>query len=495
MNGFPKRFMWGISMAAFQYEMGASKRSLDPNSDWYVWLHDGKNLESKIVSGDMPEHGPGYWDLYKVDHGWAEWLGLNSWCTNPDWSRVFPKSTREVKVSVASDDEGIKDVEVSESSLRKLDTLANRQAVKHYGEIFRDLKERGMKLILNLYHWPLPTWIHNPVAARDTRLKKGPRGWFEEDTVVEFTKFAAYIAWKFLDVVDMWSTMNEPSVIWNVGYLSERFPPGLIDQDAAGRVAFNLAQAHARAYDQIKRKAGKKAKVGIIYATCPSEPLTDSEEDKRAAEACDDVFTRWFFKAIMDGVVKKGFTGEEVERRDMRNKADWIGVNYYSRNVVKHTDQPPYFQTLSNYGFACQPASKSAAGRPTTETGWEIYPEGIREALNLYRGYGKPLIVAENGVADYKDKCRTWYIVSHLHNVLKAIKEDGLNVAGYLHWSLIDNLEWVSGFSKRFGLIYVDMNTKKRYPRPSAYVYRDIIRNNAIPEYLSEYANYPNILV
>ncbi|MEM2929713.1 MAG: family 1 glycosylhydrolase, partial [Thermoproteota archaeon] len=131
MNGFPKRFMWGISMAAFQYEMGASKRSLDPNSDWYVWLHDGKNLESKIVSGDMPEHGPGYWDLYKVDHGWAEWLGLNSWRTNPDWSRVFPKSTREVKVSVASDDEGIKDVEVSESSLRKLDTLANRQAVKH----------------------------------------------------------------------------------------------------------------------------------------------------------------------------------------------------------------------------------------------------------------------------------------------------------------------------------------------------------------------------
>jgi len=487
--------MWGISMAAFQYEMGASKESLDLNSDWYVWLHDEKNIQAKTVSGDLPEQGPGYWDLYKIDHGWAEWLGLNTWRTNPDWSRVFPQSTRGVNVSIVSDEEGIKDVEVSETNLRKLDALANKQAVKHYREIFRDVKKREMKLILNLYHWPLPAWIHNPIIVRETRLKEGPRGWFDEETVIEFSKFAAYVAWKFRDIVDMWSTMNEPNVTWSIGYLGGNFPPGLNDVNAAARVASNMVQAHARAYDQIKRIVGKKAKVGVIYATSPAEPLTDSDEDRKAAEVCDDVSTRWFFKAVIDGILKRGFTGEEVRREDLKSRVDWIGVNYYSRNVVKHIDQPPFFETLSNYGFACQPDSKSAAGRPTTETGWEIYPEGIRKALNLYKNYEKPLIVSENGIADSKDKYRTWYIVSHLYNVLKAVKEDGLNVTGYLHWSLIDNLEWASGFSKRFGLIYVDMKTKKRCPRPSAYVYRDIVESNAIPEYLSEYSGYPNILV
>jgi beta-galactosidase len=496
MNRFPKRFMWGISMAAFQYEMGGSKESVDPNSDWYVWLHDEKNIESKIVSGDLPENGPGYWDLYEIDHGWAEWMGLNTWRMNPEWSRIFPRSTREVKVSVDSDGEGVKEVEITEQSLRKLDALANKQAVKHYGKIFRDLKERGMKLILNLYHWPLPTWIHNPIVVRDTGLKEGPRGWFDEETVVEFAKFAAYIAWKFHDTVDMWSTLNEPNVTWSIGYLGGNFPPGLMDVNAVERVSFNLVQAHARAYDQIKRIVGRRARVGVIYATSPAEPLTDSDEDRKAAEACDEYSTKWFFRAVVNGVLKRGSAmGEEVKRRDLGNRVDWIGVNYYTRNVVKHTDNPPYFKAESNYGFACQPGSMSAAGRPTTETGWEIYPEGIRKALNIYREYEKPLIVAENGVADSRDRHRTWFLVSHLHNLLKTIREDGLNVIGYLHWSLIDNLEWASGFSKRFGLIYVDMNTKRRHPRPSAYVYRDIVVSNAIPEYLSEYTQYPNILV
>ncbi|MEM2276615.1 MAG: family 1 glycosylhydrolase, partial [Thermoproteota archaeon] len=232
MSEFPKRFMWGISMAAFQYEMGASQESLDPNSDWYMWVHDRKNIDSKIVSGDFPEHGPGYWDLYKKDHDWAEWMGLNTWRMNPEWSRIFPKPTTSVRASVYHDDEGIKDVEVSGSALRKLDELANKNAVKRYREIFRDIKARGMKLILNLYHWPLPTWVHDPIRARDTGLKEGPRGWVDNETVVEFAKFAAYVAWKFQDIPDMWSTMNEPSNVWSLGYLGGSFPPGVMEPKA-----------------------------------------------------------------------------------------------------------------------------------------------------------------------------------------------------------------------------------------------------------------------
>lgn len=249
-------------MAAFQYEMGASKEALDPNGDWYVWLHDSKNIESKIVIGDFSEQGPGYWDLYKVDHNWAEWMGLNAWRMNPEWSRIFPKSTKEVKVPVVSDEEGIKAVEVSETALRKLDALANKNAVRRYREIFRDVKARGMSLIVNLYHWPLHTWIHDPIQARETGLREEPLGWVDDETVIEFAKFVAYIAWKFQDMPDMWSTMNEPNNIWSLGYLGGSFPPGLMNVKAAERVAFNMVQAHGRAYDQIKSIVGKKLKSG-----------------------------------------------------------------------------------------------------------------------------------------------------------------------------------------------------------------------------------------
>ncbi|MGQ9479736.1 MAG: family 1 glycosylhydrolase, partial [Thermoproteota archaeon] len=250
------------------------------------------------------------------------------------------------------------------------------------------------------------------------------------------------------------------------------------------------AQAHVRAYDQIKRVAGKNVKVGVIYVTSPAEPLTDSDEDVKAAEACNNNTLRWV-RALVEGIYKG--PGREVKRNDLANRIDWIGVNYYSRDVVKHVENPPYYEVQKNYGFACQPSSKSAAGKPTTETGWEIYPEGIRKALNMYKDFEKPIIVSENGIADSRDRHRSRYIVSHLYNVLLAVKDE-VNVTGYLHWSLIDNLEWTSGLSKRFGLIYVDMNTKKRFPRPSAYIYRDIVENNALPEYLEEYSKYPNIL-
>lgn len=169
---FPKGFLWGISMTAFQYEMGASPDSLDPNSDWYVWLHDKQNIERGVVSGDAPENGPGYYDLFRVDHSWARWLGLNAWRMNVEWSRIFPKSTREVKVYADAEEGSIKSVEVSEGVLEQLDRLANRSAIERYREIFEDLKCRGLKLILNLYHWPLPLWVHDPIKVRERQVRR-----------------------------------------------------------------------------------------------------------------------------------------------------------------------------------------------------------------------------------------------------------------------------------------------------------------------------------
>jgi beta-galactosidase len=479
-------------MAAFQHEMGASVEAVDDKSDWYVWLHDPKNVQSGVVSGDVPELGPGYWDLYEEDHRWADWLGLNAWRTNPDWSRIFPRSTKEVEVSITSDDRGVKDIEVSESALTKLDLLANRRAVRHYRAVFGDVKRRGMKLVLNLYHWALPLWIHEPIAARDGGSKSGTRGWIDGTSVVEFAKYAAYVAWKFGDLVDIWSTMTEPNMVWNGGFLEGSFPPGLRDARLAERVSVNLAQAHARAYDQIKRHAGKRAKVGVMYATSPSFPLTDSSSDAEAAKASDEASTKWFFEAIGNGRIQRAMANDEITRADLKNRLDWIGVNYFSRSVVKHTDVPPFFEIQPNYGFLCQPNSKSSAGLPTSDSGWEICPEGIRKALDLYKEYGKPLMISSNGIADAEDKRRTWYLLSHLYNLRVAIRDVGLDVMGYLHWSLTDNLEWSAGLKEKFGLLQVDTRTKKRSPRPSACVYHDVIKSNGIPEYLAECSEYPN---
>ncbi|RLF22925.1 MAG: glycoside hydrolase family 1 protein [Thermoprotei archaeon] len=497
VHEFPRGFLWGISMAAFQYEMGVSKEAIDPNSDWYVWLHDKTNIEKGIVSGDVPENGPGYWDLFRKDHQLAQWLGLNAWRMNPEWSRIFPKSTKEVKVTVHKDDEGIKDIDISEDALRKLDELANKSAVEHYREVFMDIKGRGMKLIINLYHWPLPLWLHDPIRVRDTNLREGPRGWYDEDAIIEFAKFAAYIAWKFGDLADMWSTFNEPSVTWTLGYIGGNFPPGITNYEAIPRIMINIAQAHARAYDQIKRITGKDVKVGIIYATSPAEPVDEKEENVKAAERANYLANLWLFRAIVEGeldVTPYAIEPKVVKRDDLRDRVDWIGVNYYTRQVVQHQEAPPGFKVVENYGFACKPNSTSAAGRPTSDFGWELYPEGIVSALKLFAKYGRPMAITENGIADAVDRHRPWLLVATLRYLHKAVKE-GLNVFGYFHWSLIDNLEWAAGFRMRFGLFYVNMRTKERVPRPSAFIYKHIIEENGIPEYLEEYARIPNFML
>lgn len=127
---------------------------------------------------------------------------------------------------------------------------------------------------------------------------------------------------------------------------------------------------------------------------------------------------------------------------------------------------------------------RSLDGRSVSETGWEIYPEGIYNIVMSYHNrYGLPMMITENGLADDNDRLRPRYLVSHLKNLERAIR-DGARVDGYLHWSLTDNFEWGSGYSKRFGLIKVDYKTKKRYLRPSSLVMREISKNNGIPEEL-----------
>jgi beta-galactosidase len=493
---FPDRFLWGVSSCGFQFEMGdPSKTNLDENTDWYIWVHDKKNIQKGIASGDFPEDGPNYWTLYKKDHEIASDLGLNCVRIGVEWSRIFPKTTGVIAVNVErADDRRIAEIAADDSAMEKLDRLADTSAVNHYREIITDLRQRGIKPIVCLNHFTLPLWTHDPIALRNSGQRTGRRGWYDEETVVEFWKFASYAAWKLGDLVDSWATINEP-VVAAYGHIMPEyhFPPGTRDFKAFKKVLCNLVVAHACVYDGIKHwdsvkadsDSASPADVGLVQNVAPMMPYRP--EDAAVASFASHIHNSYFLEAITKGWLDENLNGikdEQETKKYLADRVDWIGVNYYTRNVMKGGSALlaklfaglPYMPKLvKGYGNECEPNATSADGRPTSDFGWEVYPEGLMDALKLVSKCGKPMYVTENGVADSQDKLRPQYISTHLGELDKAINEEKLDVRGYLHWAMIDNYEWADGFNKRFGLYAVDFQTKARTPRQSAAVYKHII--------------------
>ncbi len=483
---FPRDFSFGFSMSSFQFEMGGPG-TIDNGSDWWHWVRDPNIVASGLVSGDLPEDGPGYWRLYRGDHGLARSLGLDAARLCVEWSRIFPRPTTGVGVRVERDEQGsVVGVEVGERALKELDRLANGEAVRHYRSILGDWKERGGLLVLNLNHFTLPNWIHDPLRLKREGLGRAPAGWLDKRTVVEFAKYAAYVAWKLGDLVDLWSTMNEPNALYTAAYINVKsgFPPGIPGIDLALSAAKNMAEAHARAYDAVKEATGKP--VGIVYVATRFEPVGGGHEE--AARLAEEAFNY----AFLDSIVR----GDSIlvhDRRDLEGKLDWLGVNYYTRAVVEKDPKGLGFKIVKGYGPACTPGSPSRDGRPCSDIGWEVYPEGIYWVLKSYHErYGLDMLVTENGVADSRDWLRPSFIVSHVYQVYRALV-DGARIRGYLHWSLIDNYEWAHGFSMRFGLAHVDYASKKRFLRPSALVYRLIATEKSVPEEISHLASPPRI--
>ena len=465
---FGKEFKFGFSTVGVQHELGLPGSEFE--SDWIAWLRDPENIASGLVSGDDPFSGPGYWHLYREDHAIAEYLGMNAAWITVEWARIFPKPTTEVRAYVEQDGERITQVSLEESELERLLRLANREALSHYREIMSDWKSRGGFLIVNLFHWSLPLWLHDPVAVRSRGPDRAPSGWLDKRTVVEFAKFAALVARELDDLADAWYTMNEPMVVARLGYVSvsSGFPPGYLSLKAYEEAKVRLAEAHARAYDALREVSGKP--VGLVESVSPVTVL--GGESSLAELVLREQL------AVLDAA-RFGTVGGEV-REDLGGRLDWVGVNYYTRVVVS-PGGPLGFRVESGYGYSCAPRGVSRDGRPCSDVGWEVYPEGLFEAISLVsKRYGLPVYITENGVADSRDALRPSFIVSHLYQVARLL-EQGVDVRGYFHWNLTDNLEWAKGFSPRFGLVEVDYQTKKRRLRPSALVFREIALSREVP--------------
>jgi beta-galactosidase len=489
---FPKDFLWGVSNSGFQFEMGDSNGdNIDPNSDWYVWVHDPSNIRKGIVSGDLPENGVDYWNLYKKDHTIAKQLGLNAYRLGLEWSRIFPKSTSLIRVQVEKASDGnISKIDVDLSALDKLDNFANQDAIAHYQAVIMDLQAKGFEVFLCLNHFTLPLWIHDPITVRRTRLHMGPKGWVNESTIVEFTKYAAYIAWKFGDSIKYWATFNEPMALAEGGYIISEsgFPPGLrYGLKTYRKVALHLVIAHARSYDIIKKYCNA-ANVGFISNVIPVMPFSrKSTSDVKAANYLNMINNRLFVQAISTGWIDENLNevkeAGEIEAY-LKNRLDWLGVNYYSRLVVRGrgfilakyiAGTPVVPSVVQGFGFAAKPFSKSNDGLLTSAMGWEIYPEGLLNALKAMKEFGKPIYVTENGISDAMDVLRPSFLVEHLRVLDKAINEEKIDVRGYFHWALTDNYEWAKGFNQKFGLFSVDKETNSRKSRGSTEVFRRII--------------------
>ncbi len=478
---FPKDFLFGSSLSGFQFEMGAGD-DVDDRSDWYLWARYPGNVITGRVSGDLPERGTGYWKNFKRIHDLAEASGMRCLRIGIEWSRIFPQPTTEVEVPVRREDGAVISVEVGEGALRELERLANGRAVERYREILADLRRRGFTVMANLNHFTLPLWLHDPIAVHRGE-KTEAMGWASSRTVVEFAKYAAYVARALGDLVHLWSTMNEPMVVSQMGYLiaNGEFPPSYFSPELFLRTLVNQAQAHARAYELLKGLTGNP--VGIIYSFACVEP--EGEGDGPAKEKADR-FANWQF---MDMVTRGVISG--TERPDMKGKMDFIGINYYSRLVVSSLPDPVplgeislEWQVLPGYGFACREGEPSRAGRPTSDRGWEVYPEGLYKVIReVHARYPElELWVTENGIADERDSLRPYFLISHLYAVERAVGE-GIPLKGYLHWSLVDNFEWAHGYRKRFGLVHVEFPAKAYIPRPSYFLFRELISRGSVEDF------------
>lgn len=471
---FPDGFLWGASTAGWQVDMGCPTLSAaeceDENNDWSEFLRRRSELGTgtqAIVTTDTPRMGPGHWELFETDFENLSSLGVNGYRMSMEWSRVFPTAT-----DAATD-------------FASLKALADPKALERYHQMLASLKARGIKPMVTVNHYTLPTWIHDGVGCHLDLNACSPRGWLDKDrTVREIAKYAGFLGAEFGAEVDTWATENEPIAVAFPGYMSpgaDRInPPGVqFRYQALKDTVLALIEGHARMYEALKAADtvdadgdGQAAFVGLVFAMVPVRARNpDSRLDSRAAENLFYLYNTVFLDAVVKGDVDAALDGTTVHRDDLAGRMDWLGINYYTRITVEGTGSAsfPDLSPLSTFN-------------PLTIVGWEDYPRGLFEMqLHVQERYRIPSIVTETGTPD-TDLAPSW-VARYAQWTRRAIAE-GADVRGFFYWSLVDNFEWNHGMDMRFGLWAVDKNdpAKTRTERPAADVLRQIAKARDIPD-------------
>ncbi len=375
--------------------------------------------KGKVKNGQISGKACDSWNRYEEDFDLIEKLNNNAYRFSIEWSRVEPEEGR-----------------------------FDQSAIERYRAMLLSLRRRNIEPFVTLHHFTNPLWI----------AKKG--GWLNPEIIDYYLRYVERIVSEFKDLVNYWMTINEPNAYAFMAYLYGQFPPQKRSLMKMLRVLNNMVKAHAKAY-QVIHKIAPNSKVGIAYNVIYFEPKNPkSFIDRKLTNFADRIYNRVFIETLTTGRFSSPFIKEEIPYA--KDTLDYLGVNYYTRILMGLRMTPPSGEK--------------------SDFGWEIYPEGIYKVVKrFYKLTGKPIYITENGISDAKDEKRPKYLISHLIQLHKAI-EDGVDIKGYFHWSLMDNFEWAEGFLQRFGLFETDFNTFERKWRKSAKIYSEIAKNNGITE-------------
>jgi len=339
------------------------------------------------------------------------------------------------------------------------------------------LLDAGIQPFVTLYHWDLPQ------ALQDQG------GWANRDTVYAFRDYAAVVGGRLGDRVAHWITHNEPWVVAFVGHESGIHAPGITDLPTALQVSHHLLLSHGEATRVLRDNRNERTQVGITLNLSPVHAASEDEEDRAAARRFDGYLNRWFLDPVFVGTYPEDMVAwygdrapavQEGDLESISGKVDFLGVNYYTRRVMAADPEGGFLQVRG-----VKPESSEY-----TDMDWEIYPEGLYELLQrVHRDYGVPLLyVTENGAAfadevgpdgQVDDPRRVAYLRDHFVQAHRAIRA-GVPLAGYFVWSLMDNFEWESGYSKRFGITYVDYPTQQRILKESGRWVGEVIEANGV---------------
>jgi beta-glucosidase len=441
---FPEGFVWGAGTAAYQIEGAVAEDDRGP-SIWDTFSH----TPGRITHGDTGDVACDHYHRYPEDVATMAGLGLSAYRFSVSWPRIQPTGRGP----------------------------ANTHGLDFYRRLVDALLDKGIEPWLTLYHWDLPQ------ALEDAG------GWPLRDTAHRFAEYAALVVEALGDRVRRWTTLNEPWCSAFLGYASGDHAPGRREPARSVAAAHHLLLGHGLAVQAIR---GSERDAGItlnLYA------VSGSPDEVRRI---DGLANRFFLDPVLlgsypaDVVEDLGSLTVPVQEGDLETIAaplDFLGVNYYSRYVVGGTE-PDGFRKPSAW-----PGSEhvrfSRRGYPVTAMDWEIDPAGLYEVLRrVHDGYPAiPLYVTENGAAFHDwvapdgtvdDPERVAYLDAHLRASHRAIV-DGVPLKGYFAWSLLDNFEWSWGYSRRFGIMYVDYRTQRRTPKASAAWYADVARRNGLP--------------
>jgi beta-glucosidase len=431
---FPNDFVWGAATSAHQIEGGRDSEGKGL-STWDVFAQQEGRILDQTTAAVACDH----FHLYEQDVAMMKQMGYRGYRFSIAWPRVMPTGRGPV----------------------------NEPGLDFYDRLVDALLAAGIRPFVTLYHWDLPQALQDEIG-----------GWEHRDTCQLFADYADVVARRLGDRVRDWITHNEPGVAMEAYQLGE-MPPGTINEKKARQVAHHVMLSHGLSAAAIRAVSPEKPRVGITVDLWPCQPETEDPADVEAAKMRWDLHWDWYLRPIAKGrypgkawesLGKNQPTVRQGDLAIINTDLDFFGLNYYSRLVVgKNGEIGPI------------------PGSEYTDMAWEVYPDGLFQVLDKAQneydlgpiyitecGAAFPDVVSEDGRVH--DERRLEFFKQHLAQVAKAI-DAGIDVRGFLLWSLMDNWEWAHGFTKRFGIVHVDYETQKRTLKDSALWYQQVIKD------------------